>query len=527
MLRSLVSSSRTVFKDFILIVLSCLLLRLSFPPWDFFFLSWFCFVPFLLVLDRKKPWGAFGAGYLMGILFFSTTLYWFIHVTLPGVILIILYLSLYFALFALAYALLIPYTPQKIVGAKKQINPQRSFWFELILIPSLWVGLEYIRGHLFTGFGWVCLGHSQYKNLWISQVADITGVGGVSFFIMLVNRVITQWVVVCMIPKSKARPSLRHESLAIGILICLVLGYGLFRQQQTDHEPEISVAVVQANIPQEEKWVRSNWPRIMQKYFDLTTRVSALQPRPELILWPETAFPGFIWEAPDLFVDLKDLVIDIKTPLLLGAVTQRQEQYYNSALMISTQGQVSEQYDKLHLVPFGEYVPLRNVFPFLADIIPIGDFTPGDQYTIFFLPKSREIRYSFSTMICFEDTLPWIARGFVQRGAQFLINITNDAWFLDTVAPWLHLQASVFRAIENHRTLIRAANTGVSCFIDPLGRIYKTLTNDRDKATFIEGIAAAKILLSSQKTIYTKIGDLFTHLCFGCILCGVLCKKRD
>jgi apolipoprotein N-acyltransferase len=193
-------------------------------------------------------------------------------------------------------------------------------------------------------------------------------------------------------------------------------------------------------------------------------------------------------------------------------------------------GRPDQQYDKIHLVPFGEYVPLRGLFPFLSDLVPIGDFTPGKEYTLFsidFKEGTGSLKQGlFGVLICFEDTLSYISRRFTQEGAQFLVNITNDAWFLDTPAPFMHLQASVFRAIENRRSLIRSANTGVSSFVDPSGRIYRYLQDTHGKKTFVEGYAREEVLLSQEKTFYTKFGDVFAYLCFGCILWGIFKVKK-
>ncbi len=175
-----------------------------------------------------------------------------------------------------------------------------------------------------------------------------------------------------------------------------------------------------------------------------------------------------------------------------------------------------EQHNKLHLVPFGEYIPFRNVFPLLSEVIPIADFTTGKELTVF--PGN------FSVLICFEDTVARVARRLVNGGAQLLVNMTNDAWFLDSQAPVMHLQSAVFRTVENRRSLIRAANTGVSCFIDKFGRISRFVKDPRGNITNIAGYAVEDIVLSTDKTFYTKFGDIFTIICFGCILWGIIKK---
>ena len=528
--------SRNRFSPYSLLLtvyclLSAFLLILSFPLIEFSFLSWIALIPFFLALDGRRVWAGFGIGYALGLLFFCGTLFWFIHVTLPGAIFLNAYLAVYFAVFGFGYCWF----------------SKRSMTFKLFLYPSLWTALEYLRGHLMTGFGWVCLGQSQYKNLLMIQIADITGMLGISFLIVMVNVLLKEWVV-CWLKKIREfRGELIRLTFLVAAVLFVTLGYGFLRLKQIPLSSGGRIAIVQGNIPQSEKWQRSHWPHIMERHLTLTRQAASL--KPDLIIWPETAFPGFIWEAPELFENLKEVVDGIQIPLLLGIVTQVNEKYFNSVFLLSKEGQVVQEHNKLHLVPFGEYVPLRKVFPFLADIVPIGDFSSGERYTIFEVAarhseersdeesnpeeilrfaqndekrnSERRKKIFFAVLICFEDTVPELSRKFTENGADFLVNITNDAWFKDTPAPFMHLQAAAFRAVENRRSLIRAANTGVSCFIDPLGRISKPLQDDQKKMTFVDGFTAAEVHLTRTKTFYTKFGDIFTYLCFGCILWGI------
>ncbi len=477
----------------LLVCFSAILLTLAFPKTDVWILTWIGLVPLMLALDGQKPFKAFWTAYFCGVLFFAGTLYWLVHVTIPGAMLMVLVLSVYFGLFGWGYS---------------YFSGQKPVW-KLFLLPSLWVGLEFLRTHLFTGFGWASLGYSQYKNLPVIQIADITGLFGVSFLIVMVNVFLKEWIV------TTSRPPRFVCGLIVVITLGIVLGYGGFRLNEKDSSSGMSVAVVQANIPQEMKWRESAWPSIMKKYLALTEKAS--QDQPDLIIWPETAFPGFLWEDDDVLKDVRQLVRNIQIPLLFGSVVKEGGDYYNSAIFLDKDGEFSEGYNKIHLVPFGEYIPLRGFFPFLSDIVPIADFTPGNQYTVY--------KKGFSVLICFEDTIAWLTRQFVGQGAQWLINITNDAWFQDTKEPFMHLQGSVFRAIENRRNLVRAANTGVSCFIDSYGRIVQKLQNQNQKTTFIAGSSTGTVYLRDRKSFYTKYGDVFAYLCFGCILMGVVLRN--
>lgn len=479
-------------------LISALLLICAFPQCDFWPLSWIGLVPLFIALDNKKPFKAFLTAYAAGIVFFAGTLFWFIHVTLAGVIVIVLYLACYFGAFGIGYVFL----------------NQRSLWQKLFFIPSFWVCLEYLRGHLLSGFGWVSLGHSQYQVLPLIQIADLTSFYGISFLVVMGNVILKEWFV-------KGRGALPPKAIFAPTLfvICLifsVLGYGYYQLQKKPSGASIKITIIQANIAQELKWNPGAAPEIIKKYLTLTEEASL--GHPDLIVWPETAFPGFIWESPELFENLKELTARVKIPLLLGVIRQIGEDYYNSALLISAEGVVVEEYDKMHLVPFGEYIPLRNIFPFLTNIAPIGDFTAGKVYTLFKLPAPS----NFSTLICFEDTVPELARESVRRGSNLLINLTNDAWFQDTKAPFMHMQAALFRAVENRTALIRATNTGVSCFIDPWGRVGPCVQNARGKRACVQGIATENVVINSQKTFYTKFGDVFTYFCFGAILVALV-----
>ncbi len=464
-------------------------------------------------MEGQKGGKAFGLGYLCGLVFFTGTLYWFVHVTVLGTILLMLYLAVYFGLFALGFVYF----------------QRKKYIWRLFLIPSLWVGLEFIRDKFLTGFGWVSLGHSQYLVLPLIQVADVTGVWGVSFLLVLVNFFLKELL---LDKRKEGQPRTEvavSTFLVVGILI-LILVYGIYQLQFPSRKPmaKVNMTIVQTNVVQEIKWDERAWPSILDKVLALTQRAARSQT--DLIIWPETSFPGILWESESKksFEKLKQSITQERIPLLVGAVTKVKENYFNSAILISKEGEIVQQHDKLHLVPFGEYIPLRNIFPFFEDIVPIADFTAGKRLTFFpvFPDRLPEQNYYFGVLICFEDTISEISRLFVNKGAHLLINMTNDAWFLDTKAPYLHLQASIFRTIENRRSLVRSTNTGVSCIIDPWGRITQTLQDPHGKETFIEGWITPSILLNDQKTFYTKFGDIFTYFCFGCILMGVVLAKN-
>ena len=492
-------------------ILSAACLILAFPKTDIWPLAWVGLVPLLCGLDGQTPARAFARAYLCGILFFAGTLYWLIHVTLPGMILLVAYLAVYFGLFGVGYSFL--------AGSKTVWRP--------FGIAGLWTLLEFIRAHFLTGFGWASLGYSQYKNLLLIQVADLTGVYGVSFLVVLANFLFKEiFDGVCKDPRARLKfaPSLN----VVVVVLALASGYGalrlaVVRRAQNQPAPQAAIAVVQANTPQSMKWYEPAWPDILARYQILTE--AAAKEKPDLIIWPETSYPGILWEDKELFDELRGFVARLGVPLLVGAIVEEEGRYYNTAILLSKNGEVLQQYRKVHLVPFGEYIPLRRLFPFLEHIVPIADFTAGEEYTVFEVPGG-DAGKSFSVLICFEDTLGGLTRQFVRQGAGLLVNMTNDAWFKDTKEPFMHAQASVFRGVENRRSLVRAANTGVSCFIDASGRVTRAVQDDHGKKTYVPGYAIAKVRFDRQKTFYTRYGDVFLLLCWGCLL-GALSPKEN
>jgi apolipoprotein N-acyltransferase len=294
------------------------------------------------------------------------------------------------------------------------------------------------------------------------------------------------------------------DMLFVVLSVIFVLGYGFFKLN-LNPDPctlnPVKISLIQGDIPQHQKWDENFRASILERYETLTK--AAAKDEPDLIIWPETSAPGVIGEEPELLTGILDLAKEVKRPLLIGVVTSRDAHYYNSAILISPDSETLQQYDKLHLVPFGEYVPLERRFPFLRNLIgvPIGDFTSGKEYTIFksqVTPRlrsgqaSQKSQVRFSTLICFEDTIPEMSRKFVKNGAQFLVNITNDAWFMESSAPYQHAAASVFRAVENRVPVVRVANTGLSCFIDHYGRIYDKVS-DGKKDIFVVGYKTGEI----------------------------------
>ncbi len=442
----------------ILAIISAILLILSFPSFNLSFLAFIGFAPLFFAIKNKSPRKAFFIFFLCGFLFYLGALYWLYHVTTFGLIVLCLYLALYFGIFGFlcASSLL-----------------QRS----MISIPFIWIILESIQSHLFTGFGWALLGYSQYENLPLIQIADFSGVYGVSFVIMLVNVAVYR----------AFQRSFRSSVVAFLVLV-MVFGYGAEKLKNRGEEENIKISVIQGNIPQNVKWDPDATDFIMDRFTDLS-RTAALDD-PSLIVWPETSFPGFFESDRELTKEVLDLSRELGIPFLIGANTENGIDIFNSAVLISEKGEIVDKYDKIHLVPFGEYVPFSDRIPVLRDLVlgEFGEFTKGEEYKVFSLKRK------FATLICFEDIFPEMSRKFVQNGAEFLIVITNDAWYGKSGAPYQHAACSVFRAIENRVPVVRSANTGYSCFIDSSGRIFDAVEKDNSNL-FITGHKASIVTL--------------------------------
>lgn len=494
-------------KTFGLCFLTALLTTMAFPRLELWFLAWFALIPFMWALDGKTPKQGFGIGFLCGFLTFFGTLYWLFHITTwfsvmagAGVVILFLYLALYYAVFGTIYC-----------RSHALPRPQR-----LVFLPSVWVVLEFVRSHLFSGFGWISLGHSQFRNLYSIQIADVTGVFGVSFVMVMTNFFFKE---ILRRHKSSGREWTAARCIFYAVFIGHVL-YGLMRLREPVSRQTVKVGIVQGNVDQDMKWQEFAWPMIMNAHRNLTRQAARQQP--ELIIWPETSFPGILGEDDHLFREIEDLAREVKRPILLGAIERRDKDYFNAVMLMNPDGTIAQKYNKIHLVPFGEFLPGRNLIGPLAEWVPIADFTRGSDFVVFNAPHGK----AFSVLICFEDTVADMARPFVRRGAKLLVNMTNDAWFKDSKASTLHLSSSLFRTVENRRSMVRSANTGLSNAIDPYGRIITQIADKNGKSVNVQGFAVVDVPLNETQTVYTKFGDVFTGLCFGLIAWTVLLKRR-
>jgi apolipoprotein N-acyltransferase len=507
------TSSQVQRLDYFWAALSGGLLVLSFPIVNLWPLAWFFLVPLLLSIRGKKGKDAFFLGAFAGVIAYIGLIYWLVvavhrygNIPLPLAIPILLLLVLYLSLYWGAFAFLTSYLKEK------------TEWVMLLAIPALWVGLEFLRAFLLSGFPWALVGYSQYLNTPVVQIADITGVYGVSFLLVLMNTLLFLWIVRW---KGRKRVPLQGTIFTL-VLLALTVAYGYWKINvpPVPTEKGLQIGVAQGNIAQDLKLARTSQKQTLTIYRTLTLQLKGRLPA--LIVWPETAVPFSFPSGKGLDSVVKTIPQEMNSYLLFGSLYRKEgkeTQYYNRAYLLSPQRRIIGQYDKMHLVPYGEYVPLSSSFPIFNSLVGIGNITPGEEVVVFEFPRGK-----FGTLICFEVIFPELCRKFVRNGADFMVTITNDAWFGRTSAPYQHLAQATFRSIENRIWLVRAANTGISAFVDPWGRINMA------SGLFTREVLTGEIdLRGSKMTFYTHYGDVFAIFCslLGICLIGYVMFKRQ
>jgi apolipoprotein N-acyltransferase len=470
-----------------------LALHLAFPRpgWDL--LAWVALAPILtLAVTAASPARALAEGGAAGLAFFVPLLRWLTHtmttfssLTWPLAVLVLLGLAGFCAFHWAAVAWALAWLRRRL-----------GLWV-LWLSPALWAAAELVRTHLLSGFPWGLLGYAPSQRLAVIQIAAWTGVYGVSALLVLVNAALA-WAAL----RGGRRATVGAAVVALGSLAA-VLAVGQWRLGRPAGAATVPIAVVQGNIDQAVKWDAAFKAETLRVYGELTHGAA---PGSRLVVWPEAAVPAYLSLDAGARLWLAALAADTRAPLLAGAPDARPEgrgvRYRNSAFYVAPEG-LQGRYDKMHLVPFGEYVPLKRLLFFVEAIAAeIGDFTPGRQAVIFPLEGAP-----FGTVICYEVIFPDLFRRFVGKGASFMTNITNDAWFGDSGGPLQHLAMVPLRAVENGVAVVRAANTGVSAFVAPSGAIEAVLPLGQ------RGTLRRDVPLRRETTFYTRFGDVFAYGC--------------
>jgi apolipoprotein N-acyltransferase len=466
-------------------------LALAFPRPEWSGAAWVALAPVLVLALTRSPGPAFGWAWLAASTFFLLLLRW-LNFTFR------VYSDIPWPLTWMPTALLSAYCALwtgLVAAGASWLARRRGPGVALLAVPWLWVTAEWARGWLLGGFPWGSLGYSQYRQLSVIQIAELGGVWAVSFVVIAVNAALAGTV---LLSRGRAASGL---TLAV-VLTAATLGFGAWRLGESPPPGELSVAVMQPSIEQPLKWKPEHTESTLAIYGELTR--AAAGERPDLIVWPETASPTILRRDPTLLRLLTELAGAFGVPLLVGSidVADRSEQdLRNTAFLLTEQGIVNR-YDKIHLVPFGEYVPLSSVIGFVRGWAEfISELTPGARAVVFAGPPAP-----FGVVICYEGIFPALVRRFVKGGARLMVNMTNDAWFGRTSGPLQHLAMYPLRAVEHRTAVVRAANTGVSAFIAPSGRIVQTLD------LFARGNLLGRVPLRRGETLYTRWGDWLPYL---------------
>lgn len=457
---------------------------------------------------------SFFGGFCCGLLHHVLLLYWLVtvlsqygglplFVAIPGLLVLCCYMALYFGLFTAV----------------------TSFFYHrfspvvfLFLVPAIWVGLDWFRGIFLTGLPWMDLGYVLFDTPLLIQVADLFGHHGLTYLIVFINSLI--FLVV-----QRGRPAAFYGRIVLVAVI--VLGsagfYSKYRLGTMGEKivegatGKITVGVVQGNIDQSVKWSPGLQKATAEKYFHLTEALIS-EGTPAFVVWPETALPFFPKSGPHTEL-LWEHIKSNSIPVLTGSpwyevvdLEKREIKFFNSALLFLPDGRIGGTYYKNHLVPFGEYVPAKKFLPFLAPLVEaVGDFSPG------IIENPIEYRGAKGgVLICFESVFPELSRKWVEAGANLLVNLTNDAWYGKSSAPYHSLAMAVLRAVETRRSVVRSANTGISAFITPDGTIQS------QSEIFVPWVGQGKVPLLVEKTFWVRYGYLFGPLCLLLVLGAVL-----
>ncbi len=485
-------------RPLILLVLTVLLYYFSFPPFPTPFLSWFSLVPFFWALHRSGFRNSFAIGYGTGLLAIGSMMFWLTSNTgattgqaISMYIGSVIYLALGWGAFAWV---------QSRLYRRWQMT---SFW----MAPFVWTGIEYLQSQGPLGFTWHSLATPQSVLPGAIQYASVTGMFGVTFWVVSVN--VLSFFLLSSWRQLLASKRLRKLSV-LGAVILLPFLHGRLVIPDTYSASSLRVGMVQPNVEPNVKWLDRDFA-----FRELMKWTQTLNGRElDLLIWPETAVPNRLRIDQRKLQPLREELLRQNTVLLTGFPDRRILQTdsgavvhsYNSVMMLDPHSDRIAVYDKIHLVPFGEHVPsFLNWLGALA--MEVGDFgyAPGAEPVVFDVRRrGREDTVRVASVICLESIFPHLVRRFVREGAQLLVIVTNDAWYDGTDAPTQHAFASVYRAIENRISIARCANSGVSCFVDPWGRMTNATENGLPAV-----IAGSVWVREGQNTLYTDWGDVF------------------
>jgi apolipoprotein N-acyltransferase len=486
------------------------LLAASFPKFGHPALAWVSLAPLIVAVTIASRAGAsgrrlFALGVATGVVYFTGTIYWIggVMAAHGGIALPLAYgLMVGLAIHLSLFVGLFSWTLGRVV---RRFGPSGVWW-----APVLWVAAEWLRAWLGWDFPWVLLGASQATVVPVVQVASVVGTYGLSALVATVGTA----AAVLAISRRRAD---RRGVVAVAALLVAVMAGGAWRESRGALRAAgmpMRVGLLQGDIPQDAKWDPAFRASIMDRYLDLSRQ--AVGAGAQIVIWPEASTPFYFNLDADAAAPVRRLAAEARVPFIVGTDELerpgdgRPDRYYNAAVLVGSDGRTRATYRKVKLVPFGEYVPFKEILFFVGPLVEaVSDFTAGTALTVFEAEGSR-----LSVAICYEAVYASIARSFVRDGAQLLATITNDAWFGRSSAAYQHFEQASLRAVEQGRYLVRAANTGISGAVDPYGRVI-TATG-----LFEPAAITVDVRLLNARTIYHAIGDVVAWLSLG--LTGVL-----
>jgi apolipoprotein N-acyltransferase len=489
---------------------SGILLSLSFPSAGLWPLVFVALVPLLVLLheetpgpraERVTPLGVRWAPWITGIIFYALAFWWIVRLpaaamTVPWLIYpALLALGLYLGLFTALFGWLVRFIHRRLG------------WPILVTAPFAWAVAEWLKSSGEMGCPWANVGYALAREpAWI-QMASAIGAPGLSLWVVAVNALVAAAVV------SRTWQSRAGWIVVAAALVFVPVWWGSGRLAAAKTVPLARVAILQPNIGSQEKWEHAMQDSVLRRIERMTREAAAARPKPAVILWPETALPFYVRLEPVKLRRLLNLAKEVGVPILAGYPDARLDSNgdlltHNAAGLVLPSGSISGQYEKIHLVPFGERIPFQGLFPFLGTFdLGQAEWTAGTRPVVF-----SHAGPAFGVLICFESIFPDHTRRFALEGAQYLVNITNDEWFGKTAGPIQHADLAILRSVELGLSLARAANTGVSMIIDPYGRV------EARTPLFVEAVLIGDVKAGLEPTLFMRWGDWLTWLSLALML---------
>lgn len=486
-LRDTIFIKKFKFRCFLFSIISGILIALSFQKFNFFYLAWIGLIPLIYCILNSNVYYSAVNGFIAGLTCNVISAYWMVPFLLNNTnsltdsaivsLLSWLYLTVYFVFWSV------------LINLSKKYASNITL---ALVASSIWLLFEFIKTYILTGLPWNLLGYTQASFPAIIQIADVAGIYGVSFVIVLINMFLYFWL------KDKNKKYL----ISVILIITALLIYGFFRMAKfyTQYGEKITVGIVQPNIEQYKKWDRNHKDNIIKILYSNAQFFNDKQV--DIILYPETVLPRMLEENEEIQKIVSDISANAQLNLI-GGMSGVNDKIYNTIFLVSKNGEIIDKYKKNHPVIFGEYIPFKFILSKLLTSLNVtGNISTDNSIQTF-----RFNNIILGINICSENLFPYFSRRLVLQGANILTNHTNDAWFSDTATPYQHFVMNIFRSVENRKNIIVSANTGISAIIDSSGRIVRK-TKVGENISFV-----SNAYKNGYLTVYDKIGDIFISIC--------------